>query len=213
MTLTQNLSFLLPSPPPTDTEQGGRQARVGRTGVCCCHTHPPPHTLALQAPRGPPSTSPGSRALHGAPPRPRPQASLCAAPNRTQGSPSSCHEAAGRGRRGCAAEDGSLCPQHPPRARAAGLQRAAPHGLPTGGRQRNGPPASHGPPIMQSVNSQSRRCLQRAGFLDPEPSPPPTEVRGSRGWGAGEAVSGPPPALNPVLRPQPKEHHLFKPAL
>lgn len=105
-------------------------------------TPPHPHTpWALQAPRGPPSTSPGSRTLREAPPRPRPQASLRAAPNRTQGLPSSCHEAAGRGRRkGCAAEDGSLCPQHPPRAGAGGLQRAAPHGLPTGGRQRNGPP-------------------------------------------------------------------------
>lgn len=51
MTLTQNLSFLLPSPPPTDKERGGRQTRVGRTGDCCRHTHPPPHTLG---PSGPP---------------------------------------------------------------------------------------------------------------------------------------------------------------
>ena len=145
-------------------------------------THTP---RALQAhPEGCPQQAQTRAPCTGLLPIHAPRGCLCAALNRTQGSPSSGHEAAGGGRRrGCAAEEGSLCPQHPlelGQAACRGLL-PTPHPLEAGRGTGHWPPMAH--PLCRASTPRAGSASKEQAFLDPEPSQATDRSERQRGLG------------------------------
>lgn len=87
---------------------------------------------------------------------------------------------------------------HPPAWGQAACRGRSPRPLP---RQKAEELAT-GPPSCRVSTPGAGSAFREQVFLDPEPSPATTEVRASGGWGAGGAVSRPPPAPPEPRQPQ-----------
>lgn len=204
---SQNLSFLWPSPPPlTPTEVAdkpgwGRQVSAAATpkhthtqtyrhthAHACTRAHTP---RALQAH---PEGRPQQAQARGSSPSTPPEAACVQPQTAPRAHPvlaTRQQEEGGGRRRGCATEDGSLCPQHPPELGQAACRGLlpTPHPLEAGRGTGHWPPMAH--PSCRASTPRAGSASKEQAFLNPEPSRPPTEVRGSGGWGASGAVRGP----------------------